>query len=175
MANTIFGEFTGDELYIDEIISESHNIQYQAGVTIYTGKDEWLVFDGDKTHSSNAAQGTRHSIVAFMHGKIDSLDRYQKQTLINLGFNIGPHAYEPEPWSSTRETTYCRTMPVNKPGSKYRRRLIEIARGRNSSSSRHAYENEHCDCIRFTAEDDIFWKSTHDQIVAAASSENVLI
>ena len=142
---------------------------------MYTGRDEWFMFDGHTTHSSNAAQGTRYSIVAFMHGKIDSLSREKKQTLMNLGFNIGPHAYEPDSWNSMRETTYCRTMPVNVTGQRHKRRLIEIACGRNSELSKYAYGNEECDCVRFTAEDDICWKSTHDEIVAAASSDNVLI
>ena len=107
--------------------------------------------------------------------KIDSLSRAKQQTLMNLSFNIGPHAFEPDSWNSMRETTYCRTMPVNVVGQRNKRRLIEIACGRNSTLSKYAYGNEDCDCVRLTAEDDICWKSTHDKIVAAASSENVLI
>ena len=175
-AITILGDFEGGELYIDDqFLTDSKTARYANGVTMYTGKDEWFTFNGHKTHSSNAARGTRYSIVAFMHGKIDSLSREKKQCLMGLGFNIGPHAFEPTSWNSMRDTTYCRTMPVNVPGQPHKRRLIEIACGHNSTLSRYAYGNEDCDCVRFTAEDDICWKSTHDKIVAAASSDNVLI
>ena len=42
-------------------------------------------------------------MVAFMHKKIDWLDWHQEQTLANLGFNLGYHAFSPYSWNSIRD------------------------------------------------------------------------
>ena len=45
-AITIFGEFDGGELYInDRLQSDSKHVRYEDGVTMYTGRDEWFLFD----------------------------------------------------------------------------------------------------------------------------------
>ena len=70
-AITIFGDFDGGELYIDDqFLTSSKTARYANGVTMYTGRNEWFIFNGHKAHSSNVARGTRYSIVALCTGKL---------------------------------------------------------------------------------------------------------
>ena len=115
----------------------------------------------------------RYSIVAFMHQKIDWLDWHQKQILANFGFNLGYHSFSPYSWNSIRDTAYTNPMPVNNSTKPCRRRLIELACGHNSALCKYSCVSAGCDCVRYTAENDLFWKTTHERVVAAATSDHV--
>ena len=116
-----------------------------------------------------------------------------------MGFNLGRFGSSPYSWNSLRETNYLAFRPVLLKSSTdldrmcltwntdshivrrrvreecFNRRLIELACGRNSALGRYTEASKGCDRVRFTADDDLFWRSTHLRILGAASSQNVVI
>jgi hypothetical protein len=64
-----------------------------------------VVIDGTQEHLSEEFQGTRYSIVAFLHSSTSELSQHDKSKLIKLGFRL-PQGEAP-PSRRSQEVNRC--------------------------------------------------------------------
>ena len=82
----ILSDFAQGELCIEDTFDKNCGLSHHNGVSTYSTRNEWLIFDGHKYHYSNAFTGnSRYSLVAFCHKRIADLSDLQTQHLANRG------------------------------------------------------------------------------------------